>query len=100
MYITSTDFKLPENKNIKIIMIAIGTGAAVFTSFLEERSNYKNWIFIGQRTKQYNFYYKDFFEKLEKEKKLILSTAFSRDQKEKVYVQHKIYENSKNIYGK
>jgi sulfite reductase (NADPH) flavoprotein alpha-component len=94
------NFKLPK-KNKPIIMIGPGVGLAPFIGFLEERyitkSSNKNWLFFGDRSEKDCFYFEDFLKKLENENFLKLSTAFSRDQNEKKYVQHKIYENAKEI---
>jgi sulfite reductase (NADPH) flavoprotein alpha-component len=94
------NFKLPSDNN-PIIMIGPGVGVAPFISFLEERyaknATGKNWLFFGDRTAKDCFYFEKFLTKLEKENFLKLSTAFSRDQLEKVYVQHRIYENAKEL---
>jgi sulfite reductase (NADPH) flavoprotein alpha-component len=96
-------FTLPPDNNANIIMIGPGTGLAPFLSFLQERkhqkANGKNWLFFGECNKKYDFYYEDFFSEMIKEKKLILDTAFSRDQSEKIYVQHKIAEKGKELWS-
>lgn len=103
IYIQKTSkFLLPEDTNKNIIMIAAGTGIAPFIGFLQkrffEKQKGKNWLFFGEQKKAYNFYYQDFLKKLEKENFLKLTTAFSRDQEQKIYVQHRILENSKKIW--
>ncbi|NGX56809.1 MAG: Sulfite reductase [NADPH] flavoprotein alpha-component [Candidatus Anoxychlamydiales bacterium] len=94
------NFKL-ANSDIPIIMIGPGMGLAPFISFLEERiktnASNKNWLFFGGKTSKDCFYFEDFLKNLEKENKLKLTTAFSRDQKDKIYVQNKIYENRKEF---
>lgn len=96
------NFSLPEDKKLPIIMIGAGTGIAPFLGFMQERvhssSSRRNWLFFGERYKEKDFFYRDFLLKLVRENKLRLTTAFSRDQAEKVYVQHKLLENSREIW--
>jgi sulfite reductase (NADPH) flavoprotein alpha-component len=98
----TTHFTLPENDSLPIIMIGPGTGVAPFRAFLQERwhrkATGKNWLFFGERHKDSDFYYQDFFKKLEKENFLKLDLAFSRDGSQKVYVQHKLFESAQEIY--
>jgi len=104
MYIHPTQtFTLPEDDQTPIIMVGPGTGIAPFRAFLQERlnsnTNTKNWLFFGERNKNSDFFYGDYFSDLEKQGKLKLSLAFSRDQEEKIYVQHKMIEESKEIWN-
>lgn len=89
-------FLLPENPNTPIIMIGPGTGVAPYRAFLQERiatgSSGKNWLIFGERQSTCDFYYQDEFISLEKNNQLILDTAFSRDQADKIYVQHRLLE--------
>ena len=98
---SSDNFYLPADSFSKpIIMIGPGTGVAPFRGFLQERrKNFskENWLFFGERTREHDFYYKDFFEELCASGFLELDLAFSRDTAEKVYVQHKIYEKRKRF---
>lgn len=86
-----------------IIMIGPGTGVAPFRGFLQQRIYQKapgrNWLFFGEQKKAYDFYYEDFFSLCEKQNFLTLSTAFSRDQPEKIYVQQKIWEHRKELWS-
>ena len=97
----SSAFELPSN-DTDIIMVGPGTGIAPFRAFIQERiaknASGKNWLFFGERNCQTDFFYKDELEKYEKEGHLKLSLAFSRDQKEKVYVQDKMKENASELY--
>ena len=96
------NFFLPPDDNASIIMIGPGTGIAPFRSFLQERlfrqAKGKNWLFFGDRYRNSDFYYGDFFNELEKKKFLRLDTAFSRDQENKIYVQHKMLEKASDIW--
>ena len=97
-------FRLPEDKDKDIIMIGPGTGIAPFRAFLQERevtkSSGKNWLFFGDQTRDNDFIYEDELkDMLNKNILTKLDLAFSRDQKEKLYVQHKIYENKKEFFS-
>ncbi len=97
----SHHFALPD-PNASIILIGPGTGIAPFRAFLQERLATQapglNWLFFGERNRASDFYYSDFWEELEKQGRLRLDLAFSRDQAEKVYVQHKMLENKKTLW--
>ncbi len=94
-------FGLPEDDALPIIMVGPGTGVAPFRAFLQERiarkASGKNWLFFGERHAKSDFFYQEFFEK--HSDKLKLSLAFSRDQAEKIYVQHRMYEEKKEIFS-
>jgi sulfite reductase (NADPH) flavoprotein alpha-component len=96
-------FSLPQNPSTPIIMIGAGTGLAPFLGFLQERhfnkALGKNWLIFGERNQKNGFFQKEFLQKLEKEHFLHLSLAFSRDQKEKIYVQHKMKEEKKRLFA-
>lgn len=89
----SRSFSLPSHSEDKpILMISTGSGLAPFRGFLQKRrrtsSSCGNYLFFGDQHSSVNFYYKDFFEELIQEGILTLFCAFSRDQEEKLYVQH------------
>lgn len=99
-------FRLPEKLETDIIMVGPGTGIAPFRAFIEER-NYlrdqgkklgKDWLFFGDQKKNYDYIYGEELEAYRSKYGLEITTAFSRDQEEKVYVQHKMKENSKKIF--
>ena len=100
---SSAHFTLPPDGNAPIIMVGPGTGVAPFRAFLQERikqgAKGKNWLFFGERNSRFDYLYQEEWEQLQKEKKLILSLAFSRDQEEKVYVQHKMLENAPELWS-
>jgi sulfite reductase (NADPH) flavoprotein alpha-component len=96
-------FHLPESPETDIIMVGPGTGIAPFRSFIEERGATKatgrTWLFFGDQHEACDFLYHDEFEQYQKDGVLTkLSTAWSRDTEKKVYVQHKILENSKELF--
>ncbi|HSW87150.1 MAG TPA: sulfite reductase [Rhabdochlamydiaceae bacterium] len=96
-------FSLPSDLNVPIIMIGPGTGIAPFRAFLQERVHLeakgKNWLFFGERNRAYDFFYEDFFTELANKGTLRFDVAFSRDQAEKLYVQHKLYENASELWA-
>lgn len=98
----SQHFRLPEDPAASIILIGPGTGIAPYRAFLQERLANKapgpNWVFFGERNRSSDFYYEDFWTELEKSKKIRLDLAFSRDGPVKTYVQHKMYEQKKELW--
>ncbi|PLS08507.1 sulfite reductase subunit alpha [Neobacillus cucumis] len=96
-------FHLPESQEKDIIMVGPGTGIAPFRSFIEERAVNKaagrTWLFFGDQHAASDFLYQDELEKYQQEGVLTkLDAAFSRDTEQKVYVQHKMDENSKELF--
>lgn len=87
-------FLLPPSDETPIILIGPGTGVAPFRAFLEKRTQGKNWLFFGERSREMDFYYEDFFSS---HPALRLTTAFSRDQAEKIYVQHRLLEERQEV---
>ncbi|WP_372933067.1 assimilatory sulfite reductase (NADPH) flavoprotein subunit [Mariniphaga sediminis] len=95
-------FKLPPN-GAKIIMVGAGTGIAPYRAFMQERESKglkgDSWLFFGDRHFYSDFLYQVEWQKLLKTKDLEkMDVAFSRDQQEKIYVQHKLKENQKEIF--
>jgi sulfite reductase (NADPH) flavoprotein alpha-component len=96
-------FRLPPNLDTPMIMIGPGTGVAPFRAFLQERvlhyqSKAKHWLFFGERHRAYDFFYEEDWAYLGTHGHLRLDLAFSRDQEEKIYVQHRIQENGLEFY--
>src|SRR5881396_1759262 len=96
-------FHLPEDSETPIVMIGPGTGVAPFRAYLQERkaigAKGKNWLFFGSQHEKCDFAYGDEFEAFKKEGILTrLDCAWSRDQPQKVYVQHKMVENAAEIW--
>jgi sulfite reductase (NADPH) flavoprotein alpha-component len=96
-------FHLPEDPDIPIIMVGPGTGVAPFRAYLQEReaigAKGKNWLFFGSQHEKCDFAYGDEFEVFRKEGVLTrLDCAWSRDQPEKIYVQHRMKENAAEIW--
>lgn len=98
------NFKLPANSEVPVIMIGPGTGVAPFRSFLEEREEQgasgRTWLFYGDRHFVTDFLYQTDWQRMLKDGVLNkLDVAFSRDTEEKVYVQHRILEQSRELYA-
>ena len=97
------NFRLPENPQIPIIMVGPGTGIAPFRAFIQERevtqSSGKNWLIFGDQTFNEDFLYQNEWLAYLKSGLLTkLDLAFSRDQKEKIYVQDRLKENAQEVY--
>ncbi|WP_368657745.1 assimilatory sulfite reductase (NADPH) flavoprotein subunit [Metabacillus halosaccharovorans] len=97
------NFKLPENPDTPIIMVGPGTGVAPFRSFMQEREEIgaegKSWMFFGDQHFVTDFLYQTEWQKWLKDGVLTkMDVAFSRDTEEKVYVQHRMQEHSKELF--
>ena len=97
------NFKLPENSDAPIIMVGPGTGIAPFRSFMQEReeigANGKSWLFFGDQHFVTDFLYQTEWQKWLKDCVLTkMDVAFSRDSEEKVYVQHQMKKQSKELF--
>ena len=96
------NFKLPAADK-DVIMIGPGTGVAPFRSFLAERdatgANGRNWFFFGEQHFTTDFLYQTEMQNYVETGVLTnISLAFSRDQQEKVYVQHRIKEKAAEFF--
>ena len=102
----SNGFTLPANTAADIIMVGPGTGIAPFRGFMQERELQKsqgietgsNWIFFGERHRTSEFFYEEEWERWIQSGFLRLDTAFSRDQKHKIYVQHRMLEHGQELF--
>ncbi|MCY7800302.1 assimilatory sulfite reductase (NADPH) flavoprotein subunit [Bacillus haynesii] len=97
------NFKLPENPEAPIIMVGPGTGVAPFRSFMQEREETgapgKSWMFFGDQHFVTDFLYQTEWQKWLSDGVLTkMDVAFSRDTEEKVYVQHRMLEHSKELF--
>jgi sulfite reductase (NADPH) flavoprotein alpha-component len=97
------NFKFPFEEDKKVIMIGPGTGVAPFRSYLEEREELdlkgNTWLFFGEQHFTTDFLYQTDWQTWLNDGILSkLDVAFSRDTDEKVYVQHRIEENSELFF--
>jgi len=93
VFVKDSTFRLPDDSK-PIIMVGPGTGFAPMRAFLQERvarkAKGRNILFFGCRREKEDFIYKDEIEAWESNKNVEVYKAFSREGKEKVYVQHLI----------
>ena len=96
-------FKLPKDPSVNTIMVGPGTGIAPFRAFVEERAETgasgKNWLFFGNPNFTTDFLYQTEWQGYLKNGVLNkIDLAFSRDQEQKVYVQYKLLQKSKDVF--
>ena len=96
-------FGMPADPATPMIMIGPGTGVAPFRAFLEERDATgaagRNWLFFGEQSRSWGFYYEREFTAWQTRGLLRLDLAFSRDQPHKIYVQHRMREAARDFYA-
>ena len=97
-------FVLPEDKSTDVIMVGPGTGIAPFRAYLQQRdidgATGRNWLFFGDWTEEGEYYYKEEMEDWKNRGVLTKhELAWSRDGKEKVYVQHLMEKNGEEIWN-
>jgi sulfite reductase (NADPH) flavoprotein alpha-component len=98
------NFRLPASGDTPIIMIGPGTGVAPFRAFVEHRAALghagKSWLFFGDQRYMFDFLYQvEWQEHLKNGALSKLDVAFSRDQPEKVYVQHRMQDRAAELYA-
>ena len=104
VYVERNDnFRLPADPNTPVIMVGPGTGIAPFRAFMQERdaqdAQGNNWLFFGNPNFTQDFLYQTEWQGYVKSGLLSkVSLAFSRDQAEKVYVQHRLVEQGAEVY--
>ena len=93
-------FQLPSDPTVPVVMIGPGTGVAPFRAFMQKRvlqNASKNWLFFGERNRLFDFYFENEWDIYQNQNNLKLSLAFSRDQKDKLYVQDTLYDQRKEL---
>src|SRR6202140_4714668 len=99
----TSKFRLPEDGNTPIIMVGPGTGVAPFRAYLQERkavgAKGKNWLFFGSQNQHCNYFYREEFEEFKRGGSLPrCDCAWSRDQADKSYLQHKMLDSGAEIW--
>jgi sulfite reductase alpha subunit-like flavoprotein len=97
-------FRPPVDASVPMIMVGPGTGIAPFRGFLQERQAVghqgRNWLFFGERNSDKDFYYQDELQRWHDDGFLThLTLAFSRDQRQKVYVQDRLREHGSRVWA-
>jgi sulfite reductase (NADPH) flavoprotein alpha-component len=96
-------FAMPSNGDVPLIMVGPGTGLAPFRAFIEERrvrgAKGRNWLFFGEQHRATDFFYESELTGYEKDGLLRLDLAFSRDQAAKIYVQHRMQANARDLWA-
>jgi sulfite reductase (NADPH) flavoprotein alpha-component len=98
------NFRLPADGSTPLIMVGPGTGIAPFRAFVEHRAALgatgKNWLFLGDQHYLYDFLYQlEWQDHLKNGTLTRLDVAFSRDQPEKTYVQHRMAQRARDLYA-
>jgi sulfite reductase (NADPH) flavoprotein alpha-component len=105
VYVHSNNaFRLPSDASTDVIMVGPGTGIAPFRAFLEDRKTTaaagRNWLFFGNPHRASDYLYQDELEAFQADGTLAkLDLAWSRDQKEKLYVQHLMLQNGAELWS-
>jgi sulfite reductase (NADPH) flavoprotein alpha-component len=96
-------FAMPADSGTPMIMIGPGTGLAPFRAFIEERreagATGPNWLFFGEQHRASDFFYERELRQYVRDGLLRLDVAFSRDQASKVYVQHRMREQARDLWA-
>jgi sulfite reductase (NADPH) flavoprotein alpha-component len=97
-------FALLADPNKPIIMIGPGTGIAPFRAFLQERMASKapgpHWLYFGHQRSDYDFFYEDELKEMARNGHLTrLTLAWSRDGSEKIYVQHRMRDDGRDLWA-
>jgi sulfite reductase (NADPH) flavoprotein alpha-component len=102
-YLQPSHFRLPADPSVPVIMCGPGTGIAPFRAFLQERAALgqrgRTWLFFGDQHRDTDFLFEPDLAAWLKDGTLArLDTAFSRDQKQKLYVQDRMIENAGDLW--
>lgn len=106
IFIRKSQFRLPTKPNTPVIMVGPGTGFAPFRGFIQDRKFNKdegkavgeNILYFGCRKRSEDFIYEQELMGYQEEGLVKLHTAFSRDQKEKIYVTHLLENNADEVW--
>ena len=105
VFIEANDrFRLPADASRDVIMIGPGTGVAPFRGFVQEReaigATGRQWLLFGNPHARSDFLYQlEWQDALKRGSLHRLDLAFSRDQEQKVYVQHRLREHGRELFA-
>ncbi|XP_004454061.2 NADPH-dependent diflavin oxidoreductase 1 isoform X1 [Dasypus novemcinctus] len=101
LWVRSGGLAFPDTPDTPVVMVGPGTGVAPFRAAIQERvaqGQKGNFLFFGCRRRDQDFYWEAEWQELEERGCLTLVTAFSRDQEQKVYVQHRLRQHGPLIW--
>jgi len=104
IYIEANErFRVPADGSRDIVMVGPGTGVAPFRGFVQERAETgatgRNWLLFGAQHFNHDFLYQsEWQDALRRGELHRLDLAFSRDQADKIYVQHRLREHGRQLY--
>ncbi len=103
IFVQSNPHFRPPSGDTPMIMVGPGTGIAPFRAFLHDRRESghtgRNWLFFGDQRSEADYLYRDEIEQMHADGFLTkLELAFSRDQRQKVYVQDRMREHGANLW--
>ncbi|XP_027821862.1 NADPH-dependent diflavin oxidoreductase 1 isoform X3 [Ovis aries] len=93
LWVRSGGLTFPKTPGVPVIMVGPGTGVAPFRAAIQERvaqGETGNVLFFGCRRRDQDFYWEAEWEQLQARGCLTLVTAFSREQEQQAYVQHRL----------
>ncbi|KAM6170482.1 NADPH-dependent diflavin oxidoreductase 1 isoform 2-T2 [Rhynchocyon petersi] len=102
LWVRPGSLTFPKTPGTPVVMVGPGTGVAPFRAAIQERvaqGETGNVLFFGCRQQDQDFYWEAEWRQLERQGCLTLVTAFSREQEQKVYVQHRLKELGALVWG-
>ncbi|CAL5223872.1 g6461 [Coccomyxa viridis] len=99
VFLRQSSFRLPSDTMVPLLMVGAGTGLAPYRGFLQERKVFLDRdLFFGCRNRNQDFIYKSELEDFQEAGALTeLHVAFSREGKEKEYVQHQLLRQAQTV---
>jgi len=104
VFVARSPFGPPADGTRDAVMVGPGTGIAPFRAFVEERAALgatgRNWLFFGDQRRASDFLYEEDWARWLADGSLTrMSTAFSRDQPQKIYVQDRMRESAADLWA-
>lgn len=104
LWLQKGSLRFPSKLDVPVVMVGPGTGVAPFRSYINQRNTEGTasaqilHLYFGCRKKDADFHFSKEWLSLQKDGKITLNCAFSRDQEEKIYVQHLISKNEELMW--